>query len=240
MADQGEPAPGAPRADDYQARYMSSAISGATSGATSSATAALYHDKIKAPLGYHVIFFLPLFTVVATALAGKMPLVLPLASVAVLLLAWLLFSVLRITVSEREVFVQYGLFGPRIPVADITRCEAVAYDWDQYGGWGIRYGRDGSRAYNMLGDRGRAVRIAYKKGKNEQVVLLSSRDPGRLAASIEEARAAVAAKMPVASVPVVSVEATVPPALTSSVEEALPAKENEAHLEAASRAESKS
>ena len=53
---------------------------------------------------------------------------------------WALFSVLRISVSRDEVYVQYGLFGPRIAVRDIERCEAVDYDWKKYGGWGIRYG----------------------------------------------------------------------------------------------------
>jgi hypothetical protein len=90
--------------------------------------------------------------------------------------------------------VQYGLFGPRIPVRDIERCEAIDYDWKQYGGWGIRYGRDGSVAYNMMGDGGRAVKIVHRSAKGKsKTVLVASRDPERLAAAIQQARAAAAA-----------------------------------------------
>lgn len=199
-------------ADDYQAAYMAGA------------GGALYHDKIKAPLGYHLIFLLPLFATLGSAAVGRAPAVIPLVTSVVLLFVWLLFSVLRITVSKGEVYVQYGLFGPRIPVADIEKCEAVDYDWKQYGGWGIRYGRDGSVAYNMLGDAGHAVRITYKKKGKQSVVLVASRDPVRLAAAVNEAREAALGGRRIDELPPPPVRVDIDPAAL---------KEAEAEVEAA-------
>jgi DNA-binding transcriptional LysR family regulator len=101
----------------------------------------------------------------------------------------LLFSVLRITVTGKEILVQYGLFGPKIPIDRIQSCKAIVYNWRDYGGWGIRRGADGSWAYNMMGDAGRAVRVEWTDEKgNKQVTLLASRDPEALARAVAEAR----------------------------------------------------
>lgn len=151
---------------------------------------ALYHDKIRAPLGFHLLLLLPMLVSFSSVILARGPIMVPIVTSLFLLLMWALFSVLRISVSREQVYVQYGLFGPKIAVRDIERCEAVDYDWKKYGGWGIRYGRDGSVAYNMLGDGGRAVKIVYRKGSKSKTVLVASRDPVRLAAAINQARAA--------------------------------------------------
>ena len=88
MSDERE---GASAPDAYQAKYMGGQ--------------ALYHDKIRAPLAYHLIFLLPLLVVLgsgfaAAAQAGPKGLVGPAISLVVLPIVWLLFSVLRI--SERR------------------------------------------------------------------------------------------------------------------------------------------
>ena len=149
----------------------------------------LYHDRITAPGVYHLLFLLPLLIVIGSALVTAAPLLVPLLSSVPLVLIWLLFSTLRISVDRKDVHVQYGLFGPRVPIGAIEQCEAVDYDWKEYGGWGIRFGRDGSVAYNMLGDQGRAVRITWKQGTKQKVLILSSRDPERLATAVHHARA---------------------------------------------------
>ena len=164
-----------PEPDAYHAQHM--------------AKGALYYDKIRSPLAYHLLFLLPLLTTFGSAIVGHTPLAVPIVTSLVIFFTWALFSVLRVSVTREEVFVQYGLFGPKIAVGDIEQCEAVDYDWKKYGGWGIRYGRDGSVAYNMLGDGGRAVRIVYRKGNKKKTVLLASRQPERLAAAIQQARA---------------------------------------------------
>lgn len=167
----------APAPDPYEAKYMSGP------------DGALYFAKMTAPRYFHLLFLLPLVVIVGSALGSHAALLVPLLSSLPLVLVWVLFSALRISVTTKEVHVQYGLFGPRIPIEAIASCEACEYDWTQYGGWGIRYGRDGSVAYNMLGDGGRAVRITYKKGTKLKKVLLAAKDPERLAAAIHQARA---------------------------------------------------
>lgn len=166
--------------DPYAAKYMSGG------------GGALYFAKLTAPRVFHLLFLLPILVSTGSALLAHAPFFVPLLTLLPLLLVWALFSTLRISVTRKEVHVQYGLFGPSIPIEAIESCEACDYDWKQYGGWGIRYGRDGSVAYNMLGDGGRAVRITYKKGKKTKKVLLAAKDPERLATAIQQARAMAA------------------------------------------------
>ena len=169
----------APAPDPYEAKYMSGP------------GGALYFAKLTAPRFFHAIFLLPLVVSVMSALVTHAPFVVPLLSVIPLFFVWILFSSLRISVTAKEMHVQYGLLGPRIPIEAIESCEPCDYDWKQYGGWGIRHGRDGTVAYNMLGDGGRAVRITYKKGNKTKKLLLAAKDPERLATAIHHARALV-------------------------------------------------
>jgi hypothetical protein len=156
MSDEEPKLGGGSAPDPYEAKYMSGP------------GGALYFAKMTAPRFFHLLFLLPLLVSVGSALVAHAPLLVPLLSILPLFFVWILFSALRISVTAKEVHVQYGLFGPRIPIESIESCEACEYDWKQYGGWGIRYGRDGTVAYNMLGDGGRAVRISYKKGRRRR------------------------------------------------------------------------
>ncbi len=149
----------------------------------------LYRDKRRAPWQLHALF---------AAIAGLYALlavVQPWALVALppLLVLWLLFAVLRVTVSEGHVNVQYGLFGPRIPMTAITSAERITYDWKAYGGWGIR--RPGERvwAYNMPGDGGQAVRIVWHDARGQRTTIIGSRHAAELAQQIARARTALPA-----------------------------------------------
>lgn len=105
---------------------------------------------------------------------------------------WVLFAVLRVTVSEGSVKVQYGLFGPTIPIAAIESAEATTYRWARYGGWGIRRGPDGEWLYNMPGDQGRAVRVVWRDAKGRRrVTLIGSKDHEQMAEAIAKARKAL-------------------------------------------------
>ena len=102
---------------------------------------------------------------------------------------WALLSVLRLTVSEGAVNVQYGLFGPTIPTASIERAEAISYNWTKFGGWGIRRSLDGEWMYNMPGDGGRAVRIVWRDAKGKRVVTnIGLPDPEAAVRAIAQAR----------------------------------------------------
>lgn len=102
-------------------------------------------------------------------------------------LMWLLFRTLRVAVSTENVHIQFGVWGPKIPIASITSATAVKYDWKAYGGFGIKY-RNGEWIYNMAGDDRMAVRIEWTDGETNKVTLVSSRDPATLAEAINKAR----------------------------------------------------
>jgi hypothetical protein len=149
----------------------------------------LYRDKSRARWPLHALFGTAMLLTAATAFSGPGAWVGTALTMPFLAITWLLFSVLRVTVSEGHVNVQYGLFGPKIPIAAIESAEAVEYDWKQFGGWGIRVNSKREWMYNMPGDRGRAVRITWRdrKGKRK-VTYVGSLAHERLARQIEHAR----------------------------------------------------
>ncbi|EDM77218.1 hypothetical protein PPSIR1_26753 [Plesiocystis pacifica SIR-1] len=172
LAELGERAP-----DAYESEYMKG------EGVT------LYRDKSRAPWQLHALLGGSTAMVFAAAfLAGEAMLPM-LAMVPVGLLVWLLFSVLRVSVSEGHVNVQYGLFGPKIPIPAIESAEATTYDWKRFGGWGIKRSLDGAWIYNMPGDGGRAVKIVWRNAKGKRkVTYVGSLQSEDLAAQIARAR----------------------------------------------------
>ncbi|MBI4957141.1 MAG: hypothetical protein HY908_34325 [Myxococcales bacterium] len=126
-------------------------------------------------------------TLATAGLAGLFPI---LFSLPLVVLVTLLFSHVRVTVTAAQIVVQYGLFGPKIPLERITHVSAEAYDWKKFGGWGIKWSRDGTTAYSVPGGSGRVVRVHYldDKGKEKKVVV-SVDDADGMAAALELARA---------------------------------------------------
>jgi hypothetical protein len=159
----------------------------------------LYRDKSRAPWPLHAIFGAIAVMTIASAFTGPGAWVGTVLTLPLLAVVWLLFSVLRVTVSEGHVNVQYGLFGPKIPVSAIESAEAVEYDWKRFGGWGIRVNSHGEWIYNMPGDGGRAVRVAWRDRKGKQrVTYIGSLESERLARQIDKARALGPGKQPAA------------------------------------------
>lgn len=158
----------------------------------------LYRDKSRARWPMHAIFGAVMLLTIGTAFAGPGAWVGTVVTAPLLLLTWLLFSVLRVTVSEGHVNIQYGLFGPKIPVAAIESAEAVDYDWKRFGGWGIKVNAQGEWIYNMPGDGGRAVRIAWQRKGKTRVTYVVSYDADNLAQQISTARALGAGRQPAA------------------------------------------
>lgn len=166
--------------DRYEAEYM------AGEGTV------LYRDKSRAPWPLHALLGAMAVVMIAPALFTPGAWVGAAIGLPLLLLVWVLFSVLRVTVSEGHVNVQYGLFGPKIPVAAIESAEPVEYDWKRFGGWGIRVNTEGEWIYNMPGDQGRAVRVVWHDGKGRRrVTLIGSLHSERLAAQIRQAQSAL-------------------------------------------------
>lgn len=164
--------------------------------------AVLYRDKTVLPRWAQglmsALTVLPLAVTGAVVAGGAEPGVLlaGLAGSTVAGMAGVLFAVLRVTVSERELHIQYGPFGPRIPIDEVASVEVVEYSLLKYGGFGIRLGIDGSMIYNMLGDGRRAVRLKLTKGRPARTILVASREPEALASAIEEAKRRLAGAGP--------------------------------------------
>lgn len=150
----------------------------------------LFRDKSRAPWPLHAIFGAAGAVVVGAAIAsGELA---GLVALPLLALVWLFFAVLRVTVSAQAINVQYGMFGPKIPLAAIESAEAVSYDWKKFGGWGIKRSLDGQWIYNMPGDGGRAVRVTWRDPKGRRhVTLIGSRRADELARQVDRGRAAL-------------------------------------------------
>lgn len=168
-------------ADEYEAKHM------ATAGEV------VHRDKRVSRLMAVLLAVPALLTVVVAVLALMSPTE---ASAGVGLLgvglffalSALLFSSLRTSVSTREVHIQYGIWGPRIPLDALESCQVVDYNPMVYGGWGIKLGVDGVWAFSMPGAK-RALRLEWTtpKGKTKKAVVTAD-DPDRVLAAIERAR----------------------------------------------------
>ncbi len=105
-----------------------------------------------------------------------------LSTICVALLLFLYSPKLVIEVRADGLYVRFfplHLSFRRIPLANVTRCEAVTYrPVRDYGGWGIKGGR-GCRAYTASGNRG--VRIDYADGSH---LLIGSQRPDELAQAV--------------------------------------------------------
>ncbi len=160
----------------------------------------LFRSKKKASPFLTAAFLVPALGSLIPALVLGGPMwALAAVTVPVMLVLWMLFLVLRVTISTKSVNVQYGLFGPKIPIAAITSAEATSYEWTKFGGWGIRRKSSREWIYNMMGDGGQAVRICWRGPNGEEnITWIGSKDASAIAAAIDSAQEALpeAAKQP--------------------------------------------
>ena len=106
----------------------------------------------------------------------------------IMALSTLTMTVVRTLVTEDEVVVKLGLWGPRVKAAEIVSAEVIPYPFMKYGGWGIRRGIDGSWAYTMLGGTKRVLELKYRDGERVKTVVFSAENPEAVAAAIDCAR----------------------------------------------------
>lgn len=111
---------------------------------------------------------------------------------AVLIMFWIAFGIglpltwisarLVIEVDGDHLLIRYLPFMTRaIPLADIAGYGVRTYaPLREYGGWGIRFGRHGKRAYNVRGDRG--VDVILLTGER---ILIGSQCPSDLAQALD-------------------------------------------------------
>lgn len=100
-----------------------------------------------------------------------------------------LFAPMRTRVTTDGLSITFGLprwIQIRIAAADISSVEAVTYSpLLEFGGWGIRVGADGTRAYSARGNQG--VRIATEKRR----YLIGSMRAEELAAALRRVSGAL-------------------------------------------------
>jgi hypothetical protein len=100
----------------------------------------------------------------------------------------IVLGVLRMTtvVTPTEVRVWFGwipTYRRAIPIGTVARVEVVHYrPFADYGGWGIRHGRDGEKALSARGDRG--VRLRLTDGSK---LMIGSQRPEELVLALEGA-----------------------------------------------------
>ncbi len=92
------------------------------------------------------------------------------------------FRGIKITLTNNQLEVVYGIFNhKRIPLNNITSCDITKAHFKTYGGIGIRFGLDGSWAYNT--DFGEAVKLTFHHGRP---FLFSTKHPQEICNLIKE------------------------------------------------------
>ena len=98
-------------------------------------------------------------------------------------LSYLFFQLKLITeVRDNGLYIRFfPLRGRLIPYHAIVRCEARTYHpIKEYGGWGIRYGKNG-KAYNISGNQGVQLEL-----QNDKPLLIGSQRAPELAQAIQQ------------------------------------------------------
>ena len=99
-----------------------------------------------------------------------------------ILLVYLNYRGLQITLTRNQIEVKYGIFNHKIILLKkIMSYETTKATFKKYGGVGIRLGSDGSRAYNT--DFGDAVKLTYQNGRP---FIFSTRNPQKICNIINE------------------------------------------------------
>ncbi len=145
---------------------------------------------------------IPAVALLASAIAtfaGALPKSSPGVAVALLFgavvtaLIPLVLGAVRTVVTQTEVWVQCGFWGPRVPNDRITACRVVPYDWMKFGGWGIKRSFDGTWAY-VLSGRGEVVEMTWTGDDgSEHKAQFSAGSPGEVVAAIQRARGSATA-----------------------------------------------
>jgi hypothetical protein len=161
---------------EYERRYMSEGHS-------------LFRSRQVMPWWWFALWgFFGLLSVVA-CVADNAPGGLLIALPSLTLITFL-FSHLRVNLTDRDVHVQYGVFGPRIALDRIVSCGSGEYSMLRFGGFGIKRSLDGTWAFSVPG-AGRCVEIAWRDDKGTlRKVAVTSPEADALAQAINQARAA--------------------------------------------------
>ena len=90
------------------------------------------------------------------------------AAVVLLILTYINFFILVFKITGQQVVFGFGVFKKRMERSLLVSCEPFRLEFANYGGYGIRWGRDGTIAYNAR--NGPGVRMVFKGSKRPYVV----------------------------------------------------------------------
>ena len=125
-------------------------------------------------LGIIITIFIPKELVFIGIILGSV-------SIIIFLMYWN-YRGLQITLINNQLEVVYGIFNhKKIPLNTITSCDITKANFRVYGGVGIRFGLDGSRAYNT--DFGEAVKLTFQYGRP---FVFSTKNPQKICDLINE------------------------------------------------------
>jgi len=85
------------------------------------------------------------------------------------------FRTLEISIADGRLVVGYGFTKSRVQLSDIVYVEAIRPPFWRYGGFGIRWGWDGSVGYIV--DYRRGIRVTRRRG---MPIFFSTRNPERI------------------------------------------------------------
>ncbi len=163
---------------------------------TTTASPSTYQEFVRAPTWVYFIFSTPLGVVLAVMTASAVKglvkggeaaaFYIVLAFIALLLVYMLVsFTSMVITVTDREIAFAIGVFRKKLPFVSIKSATAADYRWTQFGGWGVRWGFRGKRAWNLPGVK-RGVNVAVTEHGQQRTYFISSRTPDDLAKAVQE------------------------------------------------------
>ena len=87
---------------------------------------------------------------------------------------------MSVVVTSEQVTARFFPLRRRISIAEIASFRAMTYTLRDFGGWGIKWARDGSLVLNVSGNR--AIRINRRRGKS---LILGTQRPDEFAAALE-------------------------------------------------------
>jgi hypothetical protein len=134
-----------------------------------------------------VVFGIPFLEELPELLEGKRALFIGIGILLIFLFI-LLFAQIRVRLCSTYMVFGFPFIGKKVMYKDILSFEPVIYSWKDFGGWGIRKGKDGSIIYNIPGDKGKAVRLVINENGREKVFLFSAKEPEAVCQKIRELR----------------------------------------------------
>jgi hypothetical protein len=163
---------------------------------TSASPAALYREAIPAPkwlaglilLGMAFVGFMIGLEATRDSLEGSERLLffvfMALALVTQGVVA-LNFFVLKVAVTSDSVEFAYGIFKRRFRWSQVTGYSVQRYDWKRYGGWGLRFGLRGRRAWSVPGVP-EGVSFQVEENGKRREYFVSSRKPAEFARTVAQ------------------------------------------------------